>query len=160
MSMKSIVSQFGIIQAFLVGLGLVVLGLVSLNHILNSFWPIDVARLDLVRAAARGQAGSTILMEAANPVVILVFLAAVLIIVIGFFLPIAYFFNRRFGQGTSSVFVTALRQATWVGCWFAFCTWLQMHRTLGLGVAVLVAVVLVVIELLLQLKSRTASIAG
>ena len=158
--MKGILSRLSILPFLAVGVGLLLLGLISLNHIINSFWPMDVERLDLVRDTALGQADSTLLLTTSDPIVILAFLAAVMISVTGLVLPIAYFLNRRFGKALSSHFLIVLRQAMWVGLWAAFCVWLQMHRTFGLGVAFLVAAVFVVVELMLQLRSRAAAIAS
>lgn len=157
--MNGIMSRLTLIPSFLVGAGLLLLGLLSLNHIVNRFWPLDVARLDLVRDTALGRADPTVLLTTADPMVILAFLAAVMISVTGLALPIAYLLNRRFGKSPSSHFLIVLRQAMWVGLWAAFCVWLQMHRTFGLGVAVLVAAVFAVVELMLQLRSRAAAIA-
>jgi uncharacterized membrane protein (UPF0136 family) len=46
----------------------------------------------------------------------------------------------------------------WVGLWVAFCTWLQMNRSFGIGVAALVAAVLIMFEILLQIRSRAVQI--
>ena len=159
-TMKGIMTRLSILPFLAVGIGLFLLGLISLNHIVNNFWPMDVERLDLVRDTALGQADSTLLLTTADPIVILAFLAAVMISVTGLVLPLAYILNRRFGKSPSSPFIVVLRQAMWVGLWTAFCVWLQMHRTFGLGVAFLVAAVFVVFELMLQLRSRAAAIAS
>jgi hypothetical protein len=158
--MKGIMTRLSILPFLAVGIGLFLLGLISLNHIVNNFWPMDVERLDLVRDTALGQADSTLLLTTSDPIVILAFLAALMISVTGLVLPLAYFLNRRFGKSPSSQFLVVLRQAMWVGLWAAFCVWLQMHRTFGLGVAFLVAAVFVVFELMLQLRSRAAAMAN
>lgn len=158
--MNEVFSRLKIVPFLLVGFGLLFLGLMALNHIVNTFWPLDVSRLDLVRETALGRADPTLLVTTADPVVILAFLAAVMITITGLVLPVAYFLNNRFGTAQYPIFLIVLRQAMWVGIWAAFCTWLQMHRSFGLGVAFLVAAVFFVVELMLQLRTRAAEIAG
>lgn len=153
-------ARFAVVPYLLVGLALMFLGVVAINHIMNNFWPIDVTRLDLIRAIARDQAEAAQLLRAGNIEFILVFLASVLIAVTGLALPLAYFLNKRFGRSGSQKFLVVLRQATWVGIWVAFCVWLQMNRSLSIGVALLVAGVLVTVEVLLQIRTKAAEIAG
>ena len=120
----------------------------------------DVGRLDLIRSTALDRANATTLLRSANLEIVFAFLAAVLITVTGLALPIAYILNRRFSRSPSQSFLVVLRQAMWVGLWASFCTWLQMHRSLGLGVALLSAIVLVVVEMLLQVRTRAAAVSG
>lgn len=156
--------RFGFIAALVLGALLLVIGLLAMEYVVNNWWPIDINRLDLVRAAADGRADAAALLEAANFEIILVFLATVLTAVTGLALPISYLFNRRFtaytdrrfGAIESSRLLVALRQAMAAGIWVAFCLWLQMNRTFGLAVALLVAAVLILFEILLQIRSRTA----
>ena len=152
-------TRLGVLPYLLVGLGLLLIGLLALNHITANLWPIDVARLDLIRSTALDRADATTLLRSANLEIIFASLAAVLIAVTGLILPVAYVLNRRFGSSDSSSFLIVLRQAMWVGLWVAFCTWLQMQRSLGLGVALLSAVVLVIVEVLLQVRTRAAAVA-
>lgn len=153
-------SRFAVIPYLLIGIALLLLGVVAINHIMNNLWPIDVTRLDLVRAIAQDQADAAQLLGAVNNEFILAFLASVLVAVTGLSLPLAYYLNKRFGRSTSQHFLVVLRQAMWVGIWVTFCVWLQMNRTLGIGVALLVAGVLITIEILLQIRTKAAEIAG
>lgn len=159
--MNNFTQRLGIWPTLLLGLGLLALGLLAMNHIMDNMWPFDVNRLDLVRATALDRVDAASMLEAANSEIILAFLAAVLVTVTGLALPAAYFLNRRFGVADRSApqFLVTLRQAMWVGFWTAFCVWLQMNRTLSLGVAALVAVVLVLFEFLLQVRTRVATAA-
>ncbi len=158
--MDKLTSRFAVMPYLLMGVALLLLGFLALNHIVDNLWPIDVTRLDLIRDTALDRADATQLLRSANGEIIFAFLAAEAVAVTGFMLPLAYFLNKRFSQSQSSHFFVVLRQAMWVGIWIAFCTWLQMNRTLGLGVAILVAGVLVIIELLLQIRTRAAAIAS
>ncbi len=158
--MKVFLARFKVVPFIVVGIGLLILGLLSLNHIINTFWPLDVERLDLVRDTALGRADPTQLVTSADPVIILASLAAAMVTVTGLFLPLAYFLNALIGKGRSSGFLVVLRQAMWVGIWAAFCIWLQMHRSFGIGIAVLVAAVFIVVEFIFQLRSQAAEIAS
>ncbi|HET6443073.1 MAG TPA: hypothetical protein VFI27_00715 [candidate division Zixibacteria bacterium] len=155
--MERIAGRLGILPTLVVGGVLFLVGILMINNIVNNFWPIEVERLDLIRETAFGSAEATSLLRAANIEVILAFLAGVWIAVTGLMLPVAAFLNSRFGNETFHWFV-ALRQAMWVGLWVAFCTWLQMNRSFGIGVAVLVAAVLIMFEILLQIRSRAVQI--
>ena len=156
--------HFGFISAFVLGILLFVIGLLAMEYIVNSWWPIDINRLDLVRAAVQNRVDAASLLEAANFEIILAFLAAVLTAVTGLVLPITYLLNqrfaaftdRRYGQIESSRLLVALRQSMAVGMWASFSLWLQMNRSFGLAVALLVAAVLILFEVLLQIRSRTA----
>ncbi|GJM40085.1 MAG: hypothetical protein DHS20C20_03670 [Ardenticatenaceae bacterium] len=156
--------RFGFISSLVLGALLLAVGLLAMEYVINNWWPIDINRLDLVRAAAEGRADAVSLLEAANFEIILVFLATILTAVTGIALPISYLLNRRFtaftdrrfGRIESSRLMIALRQAMAVGVWVAFCFWLQMNRSFGLAVALLVAAVLVLFEILLQIRSRTS----
>src|SRR5690606_12221191 len=70
------------------GAGLLVLGVLATNHIVNSFWPFDVARLDQVRATALDQANAAAMLEAANGQIVLAFLASVMLAVTGLAMPL------------------------------------------------------------------------
>lgn len=158
--MEKLTSRFAVMPYLLIGIALLLLGVVAINHIMNNLWPIDVTRLDLIRAIAQDQADAAQLLGAVNNEFILAFLASVLVAVTGLSLPLAYYLNKRFGRSTSQRFLVVLRQAMWVGIWVAFCVWLQMNRSLGIGVALLVAGVLITIEILLQIRTKAAEIAG
>ena len=148
------------IPYILIGLALLLLGVVALNHIINNLWPIDVTRLDLIRVTAQDQADATVLLREANSEVVIALLASVLVAVTGLVLPLAYFLNKRFNRSQSASFLVVLRQAMWIGIWVAFCLWLQMNRTLGIGVVFLVLAVLVTVEVLLQIRTKAATIAS
>lgn len=159
-----VTKHFGFISSLVLGVLLFVIGLLAMEFIVNSWWPIDINRLDLVRAAAQDRANAAALLEAANLEIILAFLATVLTAVTGLALPVSYLLNqrfgsyadRRFGRIESSRLMIALRQAIAAGIWAAFCLWLQMNRSFGLAVALLVATVLILFEVLLQIRSRAA----
>lgn len=157
--MRDGVRRLGAIPFVLLGVGLVILGLLALNHIVNNFWPFDVERLDLIRATARMQVDAAALLEAANLEILLAFLAAVMVVVTGLVLPLIYYLNKRLRASDQlPSFLLVLRQAMWVGIWVAFCVWLQMNRTLGLAVVLLVAAVLAMFEILLQVRTRASSV--
>ncbi len=155
--------RLGFVPYFLLGLGLLILGLLAMNHIVDNWWPMDVDRLDLVRATALDQVDPASLMDAANTEIVLAFLSAVLVATTGIALPITYFLNRRFGpsQGMKSPhFLVVLRQAMFIGFWASFCLWLQMNRMLGIAVVVLVAGVLILFEILLQIRTRATRVSA
>jgi hypothetical protein len=125
----------------------------AMNHIVDNWWPFDVARLDLVRATAVDQVDPASLMDAANLEIVFAFLSATLVAATGIALPTAYFLNRRFGS-TSPVFLNVLRQSMWVGFFVSFCLYLQMNRMLGIAIALLVAAVLILFEFVVQVRMR------
>jgi Mg/Co/Ni transporter MgtE len=120
---------------------------------------VDVGRLDLIRDTALDRAEATSLLQAAEREIIIAFLAGLAVAVTGLALPLAYYLNKRFGSSDPSHYLVIFRQSMWVGAWFAFCTWLQMNRSLGWGVALLVAAVLAIFELLLQVRERAATVS-
>ncbi len=152
--MRNFFERLGVTPFFVVGLALLALGLVTLNYLTNDIWPIDVNRLDLVRAVAEDQANPAALLDAAYPEVILAFLMAVTLTMVGLTMPIAYILNKRFSRSYPGFF-PVMRQAIWAGLWIAFCLWLQMNRTFGLAVAALVATVFVLLEIMLQVRARS-----
>jgi hypothetical protein len=152
--------KLGITPYLILGFGLLILGFMAMDHIVNNWWPIDVTRIDLIRASALDQADPSALLDAANTEIILAFLSAVLVAATGLGLPIAYFLNWRFAKTNASPhFLVVLRQAMWIGFWVAFCMWLQMNRMFGIAVAILVAGVLILLELLLQIRTRAANVS-
>lgn len=157
--MKETIQRLGTLPFLLLGIGLLLLGLLSLNHIVNNFWPFDLSRLDLVRASEQGRADATALLNAANLEILLAFLASVMIAATGLVLPMVYYLNRRLRASEDTPhFLVVLRQAMWAGIWLAFCVWLQMNRTFGLAVATLVAVVLIMFEVLIQVRMRASTV--
>lgn len=158
--MESIARRLGFIPYLLIGAGLLFVGLLALNHILNSFWPIEVDRLDLVRAVSLDEAEPRLLMNSANLEIIFSFLAAIIISVVGLMLPVAHYLNGKLNQSEQSSSLVVLRQAMWVAIWAAFCIWLQINRSFGWGVALLVAAVFFVLEVMLQIRTRAAELAS
>lgn len=155
--MRKLVHRLGVIPYLLLGLGMLALSLLALDHIVNSFWPFDVTRIDLLRATGLGNIDAPAILEDANQEFIIAFLAALVLGVAGLVLPLAYYLNRRFDhQPQPPRFLLLLRQSMWVALWIAFCVWLQMNRALGIAVAALVAVVIVLFEVLLQIRTRAA----
>jgi hypothetical protein len=158
--MDKVTSRVFFITNLLVGLGLFIVGLLALTHILNSFWPINVDRLDIVRAVALDQAEPSQLMRSANLEIVFSFLAAILVSVVGLMLPVAHYLNKKLSQGENSNYLVVLRQAMWVAIWAAFCTWLQLNRSFSWGVAILVAAVFFVLEIMLQVRTKAADLAS
>ncbi|MDX1417058.1 MAG: hypothetical protein R3293_22830 [Candidatus Promineifilaceae bacterium] len=159
--MKKPLERLGIIPYMALGLGLLILGVLAMNHIINNWWPMDVARIDLVRATAIDQVDPASLMESANTEIILAFLSAALVAATGVALPVTYFLNKRFGPQhdlNPPHFLVVLRQAMFIGFWVTFCLWLQMNRMLGIAVVILVAGVLILFEILLQIRTRAAKV--
>lgn len=158
--------RLGVFPTLSVGGALLAIGLYTLNYLVNSWWPFDVTRIDLVRATAVGTADAASILDAANGEVVFAFLAAVLISVTGLALPLAFVLNKRFGRLADThlpatpapQFLVTFRQAFAVGLWVSFCIWLQMNRAFGLAVALLVAAVLILFEVLLQLRTRAAQL--
>ncbi|MCA9938687.1 MAG: hypothetical protein KC418_08595 [Anaerolineales bacterium] len=154
--MQRRIEQLGVIPYLAVGLILLAVGLLALNH-LTTLWPFDAAqRIDLLRALAQDRADSAMLLEAALPEMIIAFLSLVLVSVTGLVLPLAYFLNQRFDLGHTH-YLVALRQAMWLGVWAAFSVWLRMNRTMTVAAVLLVGAVLLLVELLLQVRARAAA---
>lgn len=160
--MQRIAKGLGVIPVLLLGLGLAALGILAINRIVNTMWPFDISRLELVRATAQQRVDATILLASARDDIIIAFLASVVVAFTGLAMPVIYLLNKRFDNtlppGESPRFLVVMRQSMWVGFWIAFCVWLQMNRTMGIAVAVLVAGVLVLFEILLQIRTRAAAV--
>lgn len=156
--MKAIVQRLGIVPYLSLGLGLLALGLMAMNHAMDNWWPFDVARLDLVRATALDQVDPAALMESANYDIIFAFLCAVIATATGVSLPIIYFLNKRFA-GDPPHFLVVLRQSMWIGFWVSFCLYLQMNRMLGVAVALLVAAVLILFEFIVQVRTKASRVS-
>lgn len=155
--MRGLINRFGVIPYLLLGLGLLVLSFMALNHIVNNFWPFNVTRLDLLRSTAVGVIDAPAILEDANREFLFAFLAALILGVVGLMIPLIYYLNKRFGpQSKPPRFLLLLRQSMWVALWVAFCVWLQMNRAFGFAVAALVAVVFLLFEVLLQIRTRAA----
>jgi len=161
-AMQRFVRRLGVVPALALAAGLIVLGALAIDRIVNTMWPFDVTRIELVRATAQQRVDAAMLLAAANNDVIIAFLASVVVLFTGLALPLSYYLNRRLNpsdrRNEPPSFLTVIRQALWVGLWVAFCLWLQMNRTLGVAVAALVAAVLVLFEVVLQLRARAAAV--
>lgn len=161
-AMQNLSHRLGIIPILLLGIGLFALGLLAVNQIVNTMWPFDVQRLELVRATAQQRVDAAILLSSARNDIVIAFLASIVVAVTGLMMPIVYILNKRFSPDTRTGepprFLVVMRQSMWVGFWVAFCVWLQMNRTMGIAVAVLVAGVLVLFEILLQIRSHAAAV--
>jgi hypothetical protein len=158
--MNRYVERLGVYPYLLGGLALFALGLLALRHVVDNFWPIDVERIDLIRATALDQADAPGLLAAVNGEVLIAFLGSVVVAVTGLVLPLLFYLNRRFGKGPIPHYLVILRQSMWVGLWVAFCVWLQMNRTLGWAVILLVGAVLAMFEFLLQIRTRADRLAA
>lgn len=157
--MRESMNRLGMFPYLLLGAGLLVLGILAANHIVNNFWPFDVTRLDLVRDTALDRANASAMLDAASGQIVFAFLASVMVAVTGLTLPLAYYANVRFDSDTGApAMVVVVRQALLIGAWLAFCMWLQMNRSLTLVTALLVAAVLATFEILLQIRRRASSI--
>lgn len=160
--MHRFVRRLGVVPVLALSAGLIVLGALAVDRIVNTMWPFDVTRIELVRATAQQRVDAAMLLAAANSDIIIAFLASVVVAVTGLALPLSYYLNKRLlppdMRHEPPSFMTVIRQALWVGLWVAFCLWLQMNRTLGVAVAALVAAVLILFELVLQIRARAASV--
>ena len=156
--MKATLKRLGIFPYLILGLSLMVLGMLAMNHAVDNWWPFDVARLDLVRATALDQVDPAALMEAVNFDIVFAFLSAVVAVAAGLALPVVYFLNRRFSDQKPN-FLVVLRQSMWVGFWVSFCLYLQMNRMLGVAIALLVAAVLILFEFVVQIRTRASSVS-
>lgn len=163
--MRTKIERLTLIPPLVLGIALLMVGYLSLNHIVDNWWPFDVARLDLVRATALDRADAALLLEAADFNILLAFFASIIAAITGLTMPLAHVLGRRFGQFTDPVsgkrsypplYVT-LRQSMGLGTWVAFCTWLQMNRAFGIAIAVLVLAVIVLFEMLLQVRARASN---
>ncbi len=64
--MARFIRRLGVIPYLIVGLVILALGVMLLTYVVDNWWPFDIARLDLVRAAAQGRADAATLLSAAN----------------------------------------------------------------------------------------------
>ena len=154
--MRLLLRRLGPIPYVIIGLGILLIGLVSLNHLTSNLWLFDPQlRYDLLQALGDDRATSSMLLEAALPEMIIAFLSVIVTCISGIALPVSYYLNRRFGTAEPHPLVV-LRQAMWAGFWVAGCAWLQMLRALTIAVAILVLGVLILFELLLQIRGKAA----
>ena len=155
------IEKLGVIPSLMLGLGLAFIGFTTLQYIVNTWWPIDVARVDIMRDVALNRADPAELLAANNPEIMVAYLGAILVTITGLALPLAHYLNKRFGRETTfPPFLVTLRQAMFVGFWGTFCVWLQMNRSFGLAIALLVGFVFLLFEILLQIRTQVNRAAG
>jgi len=75
--------------------------------------------------------------------------------VAGIILPIAAFLNRRFPTEPPATQNALLREATFVGIYFAALAWLQLGRVLTMALILLLAFGLILIEFLIRLREKS-----
>jgi len=83
------------------------------------------------------------------------FFALLVVALTGTALPLTYFFNRRFPTTPPAEPHVIVRQAVWVGAYFATLAWLSMGRVLTISLGTWIAVGFAVIEYLIRLRERT-----
>jgi hypothetical protein len=70
-------------------------------------------------------------------------------------LPLSFFLNRRFPSEPPARPHAIVREAIWVGVYFASLAWLSMGRVLTISLGMWIAVGFVIIEYLIRLRERT-----
>lgn len=83
------------------------------------------------------------------------FFALLVIAVTGTALPISYFLNRRFPSNPPAQSGVIIREALWVGIYFATLAWLSMGRVLTISVGTWIAVGFILIEYLIRVRENT-----
>jgi len=83
------------------------------------------------------------------------FFALLVVALTGTALPLTYFLNRRFPSAPPAEAAAIIRQAVWVGVYFATLAWLSMGRVLTISLATWIAVGFAVIEYLIRLREKT-----
>jgi len=160
--MQRFVHRLGVVPVLILSIGLLLLGALAIDRVVNTLWLFDVTRIDLARAVVQQRADAPTLLAAANGEILIAFLASVVVAFTGLAMVPMYYVNKRFNppgfRDQPPVFLSVLRQSLFVGLWAAFCVWLQMNRTFGLAVAVLAAAVLVLFEMVLQIRNRASAV--
>ena len=160
--MQRFVHRLGVVPVLILSVGLLLLGALAIDRVVNTLWLFDVTRIDLARAVVQQRADAPTLLAAANGEILVAFLASVIVAFTGLAMVPMYYVNKRFNppgfRDQPPVFLSVLRQSLFVGLWAAFCVWLQMNRTFGLAVAVLAAAVLVLFEIVLQIRNRASAV--
>jgi len=160
--MQRFVHRLGVVPVLILSIGLLLLGALAIDRVVNTLWLFDVTRIDLARAVVQQRADAPTLLAAANGEILVAFLASVVVAFTGLAMVPMYYVNKRFNppgfRDQPPVFLSVLRQSLFVGLWAAFCVWLQMNRTFGLAVAVLAAAVLVLFEMVLQIRNRASAV--
>jgi hypothetical protein len=73
----------------------------------------------------------------------------------GIALPFVWLLHRRFSTNQQARTSVLLRQGMFIGFFAAICVWLQINRSLTLGLALLLAIGLTAIEWFLRLIERS-----
>jgi undecaprenyl pyrophosphate phosphatase UppP len=73
----------------------------------------------------------------------------------GIALPFVWLLHRRFSPNQQTRASVLLRQGMFIGLFAAICVWLQINRSLTLGLALLLAIGLTAIEWFLRLIERS-----
>jgi uncharacterized membrane-anchored protein YitT (DUF2179 family) len=103
--------------------------------------------------AAIGWAGLFLLVNIALPTIgpRWLFFAFLTTAATGTALPFVWLLHRRFNHGPPSPSAALLRQGLLVGLYVSLCTWLQINRSLSLGLAIALAFGFLAIEGLIRL---------
>jgi hypothetical protein len=70
-------------------------------------------------------------------------------------LPLSFFLNRRFPTAPPARPQAIVREALWVGVYFASLAWLSMGRVLTISLGMWIAVGFALLEYLIRLRERT-----
>ncbi len=84
-----------------------------------------------------------------------VFFALILLALAGMFLPIVYFFHKRFPEDPPAGAEVIVRQAIWFGVYGATLAWLQVGRLVTVYVILALAGGLIAIEYFIRLRERS-----
>jgi hypothetical protein len=103
--------------------------------------------------AGIGWVGLILLVNVALPTIgpRWLFFAFLMTAVTGTALPFVWLLHRRFDAGSPSPPATLLRQGLLVGLYISLCAWLQINRSLSLGLAIAIALGFVAMEGLIRL---------
>ena len=118
----------------------------------SSFAPYRSLMVAAALLAAVGWIGLILLVNAALPTIgpRWLFFAFLTTAATGTALPFVWVLHWRFDHGPAPASVL-LRQGLLVGLFVSLCAWLQINRSLGLGLALAIAVGFAAIEFLIRL---------
>lgn len=83
------------------------------------------------------------------------FFFLVVLALTGTFLPVVYFFNRRFPSRPAVGGDIIIRQSLWFGIYGSLIAWLQMGRVLTIVLALILLCVVILVEGLLRMWERS-----
>ena len=86
------------------------------------------------------------------------FFAMLVLAVTGTALPFSYFINQRFAKNSPARAGAIVREALWVGIYFATLAWLSMGRVLTISIATWVAVGFILIEYLIRVRENSVRV--